>query len=437
MSNTEMRNPTAVYHIMDIQQLARITPHFSWPNYLTAIGQQSITQLNLSTPDFFKHMDSLLEKISLEDWKPYLRWQLLDAFAPYLSKPFVDQNFKMGQILTGTEKLLPRWKRVVNTENSALGFAIGKLYVEKYFPPEAKVQVLDIINNIRKTLAQDISTLPWMTETTRQAALAKLALMQERVGYPETWRDYSALTVDRGPYVLNIIRVNQFLIKRDLNKIGKPVDRNEWAMTPQTINAYYDPSMNNINLPAGILQPPMFDPKAPAAANYGAIGFIIGHEITHGFDDQGAKFDGHGNLKNWWTPEDAKQFKMATQCIVDQFNQYKVDDLSINGELVLGEATADLGGLTLAFKAFKASQAYKEAKTIKGITPEQQFFLSSAHVWALNMRPEQARNLIITDPHPPGLYRVNGTLANMPAFQQAFAIRSPSVMVNDKRCVVW
>jgi putative endopeptidase len=437
MSNTEKRDPNAIYHLMNLQQLSELTPHFSWSNYLKARGLRDIKQLNMGMPNFFKNVDLQLEKINIKDWKAYLRWQLLDAFAPYLAKPFVDQNFKMVQVITGIEKLLPRWKRVVSTENGALGFAIGKMYVDKYFPPEAKQQVLNIIENIRKTLAKDILTLPWMAKSTRQAALTKLDLMKQRVGYPNSWWDYSNFQVDRGPYVLNVLRANQFLVQRDLNKIGKPVDKNEWAMTPQTINAYYDPSMNNINLPAGILQPPLFDPKAPVAANYGAIGFVIGHEITHGFDDQGAKFDGNGNLKNWWTTEDAQQFKKATQCIVDQFKQYKVDDLSVNGELVLGEATADLGGLTLALKAFQESKDYKKAKAVNGLTPDQQFFLSAAHVWALNIRPEQARNLILTDPHPPGLYRVNGTLANMSAFQQAFDIKTPSIMINPKPCVVW
>lgn len=380
----------------------------------------------------------MLAAIALEDWKIYLRWRLIDSFAPYLSQPFVDQNFKMVSAIGGAEKILPRWKRVVNTENGALGFAIGKLYVEKYFSPAEKQQVLEILQNIRTALREDLQTLGWMTPETRQAALKKLDLMEERVGYPEKWWDYSTLKIDRGPYVLNVIRANEFLIKRDLDKIGKPVDRTEWHMTPQTINAYYDPSMNNINLPAGILQPPFFDPKAPAAVNYGAIGFIIGHEITHGFDDKGALFDGHGNLKNWWTPEDLKKFQAATHCIAEQFSQYKVNgDLAVQGDLVVGEATADLGGLTLAYKAFQSSKAYKNAKTIEGFTPEQQFFLGSAHVWASNIRPEKARHLVTTDPHPPMVYRVNGTLANMPQFQLAFALEEGSPMVNKNRCTIW
>ncbi|WP_245614216.1 M13 family metallopeptidase [Legionella massiliensis] len=438
MSQTEQRDPHAIYHMMDLQQLQQTTPNFSWAKYLTGLGQPEIKHINLAMPGFFKALNEQLQSVPLDDWKTYLRWHLIDAYAPYLSQPFVDQNFKMTSALTGTEKLLPRWKRVINTENGALGFAIGKLYVEKYFPPSSKQAALEILNNIRKALQNDLKTLSWMTPETRQAALKKLALMEERVGYPNKWWDYSTLKVDRGPYVLNVIRANEFLNKRDLNKIGKPVDRSEWAMPPQTINAYYDPSMNNLNIPAGILQPPFFDPNAPAAVNYGSIGFVMGHEMTHGFDDQGAQFDGHGNLKNWWTEADLKKFQAATNCIVEQFSKYKVDgDLPVQGKLVVGEATADLGGLTLAYHAFRNSQYYKDAPTINSVTPEQQFFLGTAHVWASNIRPQQARNLVTTDPHPPMIYRVNGTLANMPQFQAAFAAPANSLMVNMNRCVIW
>lgn len=438
MSQAEQRDPHAIYHIMDFQQLQNITPNFSWSQYLSALGLPEIKSINLAMPNFFKVLNEQLQNTPLEDWKTYLRWHLVDSFASYLSQPFVDQNFRMTSVLTGTEKLLPRWKRVVNTENAALGFAIGKLYVEKYFPPSSKQAVLEIINNIHTALEQDLQTLNWMEPETREAALKKLALMEERVGYPEKWWDYSTLKVDRGPYVLNVIRANQFLMKRDLNKIGKPIDRSEWAMPPQTINAYYDPSMNNLNIPAGILQPPFFDPKAPAAINYGAIGFVIGHEMTHGFDDQGAQFDGYGNLKNWWTAADLKKFQTATTCIVQQFSKYKVDgDLPVQGKLVVGEATADLGGLTLAYHAFHNSKAYKDAPTINRLTPDQQFFLSTAHVWASNLRPEQARNLVTTDPHPPMIYRVNGTLANMPQFQAAYSVPPGSLMINKSRCIIW
>lgn len=438
MSPVEQRDPHAIYHIMDTQQLDKITPDFSWPAYLTAIGQGKLKSINLAMPDFFVAFNKQLKTVPLQDWQIYLRWHLIDAFAPYLSKPFVDQNFKMARALTGTEKILPRWKRVVATENAALGFAIGKMYVEHYFSPEAKKQALELLKNIRYVLREDINQLSWMTPATREAALKKLDLMEERVGYPAKWWDYSTLKIDRGPYVLNVIRANQFLVKRDLDKIGKPIDRSEWGMTPQTINAYYDPSMNNLNIPAGILQPPFFDPNAPAAVNYGAIGFVMGHEMTHGFDDHGAQFDGHGNLKNWWTDQDLNKFKTATQCIIDQYSQYVVNnELHVQGKLVVGEAVADLGGITLAYRAFHHSDAYKKAETIEGMTPDQQFFLGTAHVWAMNIRPQQLQNQVTTDPHPPAKYRVNGSLANMPQFQEAFKIPNGSPMVNTNRCVIW
>ena len=438
MSQVDQRDPNAVYHMMAIAELDKITPDFSWPQYFKAFNQEKNTQINAAMPGFFKAVNELLKTISLDDWKVYLRWHLLDTFASYLSKPFVDQTFKMVTVLSGAEKILPRWKRVVSTENGALGFAIGKLYVEKYFSPASKKAVLEMLQNIRLVLREDISTLNWMTPATRQEALKKLDLMEERVGYPSKWWDYSSLKVDRGSYVLNVIRANQFLIKRDLDKIGKPVDRSEWGMTPQTINAYYDPSMNNLNIPAGILQAPFFDPKAPAALNYGSIGFVMGHEMTHGFDDQGAKFNGHGNLKDWWTPSDLAKFNKATQCIINQFSGYVVDgDMHVQGKLVVGEATADLGGITLAYRAFHRSKEYKNAKTIDGMTPDQQFFLGTAHVWATNIRPQQLRHQVTTDPHPPAKYRVNGSLANIPQFQQAFNIPNNSPMVNENRCVIW
>ncbi|KTD53339.1 metallopeptidase PepO, peptidase, M13 family [Legionella santicrucis] len=437
MSQVEQRDPHAIYHIMDLAQLAQLTPNFSWPAYFTAMGQDNLKSVNMAMPVFFKDMSKQLNTISLEDWKTYLRWHLIDSFASYLSKPFVDQNFKMVSVLTGTEKILPRWKRVVGTENAALGFAIGKMYVDQYFSPEDKKQALDILKNIRAVLSEDISTLSWMTPATRKAALKKLDLMEERVGYPSKWWDYSKLEVNRGPYVLNVIRANEFLTNRDLNKIGKPIDRTEWAMTPQTINAYYDPSMNNLNIPAGILQSPFFSPNAPAAVNYGAIGFVMGHEMTHGFDDQGAQFDGYGNLKNWWTPSDLAKFQAATQCIVNQYSNYVVDDLHVQGKLVVGEATADLGGIILAYRAFQHSKEYKNAPTIAGMTPDQQFFLATAHVWAMNIRPQQLRNQITTDPHPPAQYRVNGSLANIPQFQEAFHLSNDSPMANKNRCVIW
>jgi putative endopeptidase len=438
MSRIEQRDPHAIYHVMDRVELDRSTPNFSWGEYFREIGYPQIRSINLAMPKFFAALGQDLRTVPLDQWKIYLRWRLIDAFAPYLSQPFVDENFRMESAVTGTKKLLPRWQRVVNAEDDALGFAVGRLYVQKEFPASSKAQVLAILHNVRAALKNDLATLSWMSPATRQAAIAKLDLMAERIGYPDRWRDYSSLRIDRGPYVLNVMRANEFEQRRELDKVGKPVDRDEWFMTPQTVDAYYDPSMNNINFPAGILQPPFFDPKAPAAVNYGAVGWAMGHEMTHGFDDEGAQFDGHGNLKNWWTPQDAKRFHAATACISNHFSRYTVDgNLHVQGKLVTGEETADLGGLTLAWRAFHASAAYRQAKPVDGFTPDQQFFIGAAHIWAENMRPAEARRRVTVDPHAPALYRVNGTLANMPQFQQAFKVPAGSPMVNADRCLIW
>ncbi len=438
MSEIAQRDPHAIYNMRLVADLDKDSADFNWSNYFSTLNVAQMSQINVAMPEFFTRINQLLNEVSIADWKIYLSWHLIDGYASYLSTPFVDQNFKMSQALSGTEKILPRWKRVVSTESAALGFAIGKMYVDTYFSAQSKKEVMDILQNIRAVLKEDIATLSWMTPKTRTAALKKLDLMEERIGYPEKWRDYSSLNVDKGPYVLNVMRANQYLVRRDLNKIGKPIDRSEWAMTPQTINAYYDPSMNNLNMPAGILQAPFFDPKAPAAVNYGSVGFVMGHEMTHGFDDQGAQYDGDGNLKNWWSPSDLQQFNKATQCIADQFSNYTVDGgMHVQGKLVVGEAAADLGGITLAYKAFLRSNAYKEAQVIDGYTPQQQFFFGVAHSWALNIRPQQIRNQVTTDPHPPAQYRVNGSLANMPEFQKAFNIPDNSPMVHNPRCVIW
>jgi putative endopeptidase len=438
MSRIDMRTPQNIYHPMSVKDVAAATPGIDWNSYLTDVGHPEIQDFNLATPEFFKALGSELSKDSLDDWKAYLRWHLIDTSAPYLSKPFVDEDFRMRSALTGAKELLPRWQRVIGAEDTALGFAMGKLFVEKKFPPSSKQAVVDILHGIRGALNDDLQTLAWMSPDTRKAAQVKLSQMGERIGYPDKWRDYSKLEVKRDSYVQNVIRAQVFLNERELGKIGKPVDKEEWGMTPQTVNAYYDPSMNNINFPAGILQPPFFDPKAPAAVNYGAVGFVMGHEMTHGFDDQGAQFDGHGNLKNWWTPDDLAKFHKATDCISDHFSSYTVaGGAHVQGHLITGEATADLGGLTLAYRAFHASQAYKDAKTIDGFTPDQQFFLGAAHVWAEGVRPEEQVRRVTIDPHPPGKYRVNGTLANMPGFQQAFGIKDGSAMVNKDRCVIW
>lgn len=438
MSLIDQRDPNAVYHMKTSEELQQITPNFSWPHYFADIGHPEIKQINLATPDFFKVMDTQLAQLPLTQWKTYLRWHLIDSFAPYLSTEFVNEDFKMMSLLGGAKELKPRWMRVIGTEDGALGFAVGKLYVQKEFPPQAKKEAVEILANIRQTFRKELQQVTWMAPSTRKAAINKLDKMEFRVGYPEQWRDYSALSIDRGPYVLNVLRSAVFLSQRELNKIGKPVDKNEWEMTPQTVNAYYDPSNNSLNIPAGILQPPFFEVAAPPAVNYGAMGFVMGHEMTHGFDDEGARFDAEGNLKNWWDAEDFKRFKLATQCISDQYSQYTVNgNLHVQGPLVTGEATADLGGLILAYHAFQASKDFKQAKDIEGFTPTQQFFLGASHLWAMNSRPEALSISIITDPHPPEMFRVNGTLANMTEFAEAFNAAKNSPMVSAQRCVIW
>ena len=436
MPTENQRDPHAIYNVRDLAALAKEAPAIDWPGYLAVSGVPQVKSLNLAMPGFFTGLSHEMETTPMAQWRSYLRWQLVHGFAPFLSKAFVDENFRFAQLVSGSKELLPRWRRVLRTENGALGFAVGHEYVKRRFPPEARAQVLDILHGVRAALQEDISTLPWMSEATRAKALEKLTLIEERIGFPDAWRDYSKLRIERGPYVLNVLRANAFENARQLAKIGKPVDRTEWGMVPQIINAYYGSSMNNINFPAGILQPPFFDAEAPAAFNYGAIGAVMGHEMSHGFDDRGSQFDGHGNLTNWWSKEDGERFQAGVQCVADQYSSYAVDgDLHLKGKLVTGEAIADLGGLLLAYRAFEASAARATAPTVGGYTPEQQFFLSFSRFWGENVRPEQARMWATSDPHPPSNYRVNGTLANVPQFAQAFG--DPAAAAGAKRCVIW
>ena len=438
MPSEEQRSPQAIYHLRDLPSLAAEVPAVDWPQYLGECGVPAVTTLNLAMPKFFAAVSRELTTTPVAQWRDYLRWQLVHAFAPFLSQAFVDENFRLVQAVSGDQELPPRWRRVLSAENEALGFAVGHAFVQRRFPPEARAQVLDILHGIRAALRADIETRPWMGDATRARALEKLALIEERIGYPEVWRDYSRLWIDRGPYVLNVLRANAFDSARELAKIGRPVDRSEWEAEPQTVNAFYSPSMNSITFLAGILQPPFFDPAAPAAVNYGAIGSVIGHEITHGFDDQGGQFDGHGNLVNWWTAEDRTRFEAGVDCIAAQFAAYTVDgQLQLKGRLVTGEAIADLGGLLLAYRAFEASPARAVARDVAGLTPEQQFFLGFAHLWGQNVRPEQARMWVAGDPHPPAIHRVNGTLANVPQFAAAFGAPGGAATGDAKRCVIW
>jgi putative endopeptidase len=436
MPDAEQREPHAIYHPMTLDAAHALAPHLELRRMWSELGAAPIDSLNVGMPDFLKAVDREIADAPLADWKAYLRWQLLDAYAAYLSAPFVAEDFRMTAELTGAEELQARWLRVLRAEDDALGFAIGKIYVAHKFPPAWKQAAAALVARIRDALHDDLSTLSWMSPQTRAAAQQKLDLMQLRIGYPEQWRDYSGLMVDRGPYVLNVLRANAFEVQRQLAKIGKPVDRSEWYMTPQTVNAYYDPSMNSLTVPAGILQPPYFDPSFSDPVNYGATGAAIGHEMTHGFDDEGAQFDGYGNLKNWWAPVDLARFHAATQCIAEQYSRFTVGSgMHVQGALVTGEATADLGGLVLALKALHASGAHTPGSA--EFTPDQQFFIAFAHSWASITRPKQAEKTVTTDPHPPAEDRTNASLANIPDFQTAFAVSGRSPMVKAHRCVIW
>jgi len=437
MPDVEQRDPRAIYHPMTLREASLLTPHLDWKVLWKDVGHPEIESLNVAMPEFFKTLDRQLSGTTLPEWKAYLRWQLVDAYAPYLPAAFVNEDFHMRSVLTGAQELQARWLRVLIAEDEALGFALGEMYVARNFSPAAKQAAVAMVERIRAALRTDLQTLAWMSPATRAAAVEKLQQMSLRIGYPDRWRDYSALAIERGPYALNVLRAREFEQRREYDKIGKPVDRSEWSMTPQTVNAYYDPSMNSLNVPAGILQPPYFDVSWPDAVNYGATGATtVGHEMTHGFDDEGAKFDGQGNLKDWWAASDLEKFKAATHCIAEQFSRYTVPGgLHVQGDLVVGEAAADLGGLILARRALH-SLATAGGGTAE-LSVDQQYFLAFAHSWAGQMRPEQARELVTTDPHPPAEFRTNGTLANDAEFQAAFGISVPSPMVKSERCVIW
>ena len=438
-TRVELRDPDKNYNKMTLAQLKTLTPDWSWENYMQAVGAPAVADINIGQPDFFRELDHQLADTSLADWKTYLRWHVLHHAAPALSDAFVNENFNFyGKELSGTKELQPRWKRCVQSTNQNLGEALGEAYVRKYFPPEAKSRAKEMVNNLITALRSDIPTLSWMGAETKQQALAKLQAFTVKIGYPDKWRDYSKLSIDRGAYLGNLRRSEVFEEARDLGKIGKPVDRSEWGMMPPTVNAYYNPTFNEIVFPAGILQPPFYDPKADDAVNYGGIGAVIGHEISHGFDDQGSKFDGKGNLNNWWTEEDRNNFTERGDCIVQQFNGYQVEPgLYQNGKLVLGESIGDLGGLAIAYAAYEKSLEGKRPADMDGFTPEQRFFLGWAQVWGANQRPEAARLQTNTDPHPLPRFRGNGPLSNMEAFAKAFGCRKGDPMVREQSCKIW
>jgi putative endopeptidase len=442
MTPVETRDPDKIYHKMELAQLRELTPHFAWAEYFGEVGSPAVTDMNIGQPEFFKVVDASLTSVSLADWKVYLRWHFLHSAAPALSSKFVDENFSFyGKTLQGTTEILPRWRRCVQATDANLGEALGQYYVKANFPPEAKAKAVAMVKNLMDALRDDLATLDWMSPETRKQAAVKLDAIMIKIGYPDKWRDYSPYKVDRGPYVENVLRGGQFDMAHDLSEIGKPVDRTEWGMTPPTVNAYYNPSMNEIVFPAGILQPPFYDANRDDAMNYGGIGAVIGHEMTHGFDDQGAKFDAQGNLKNWWTAEDLKNFKERGDCIAKQFDEFEVEaGLHENGKLVEGESIADLGGLTIAYAALEKSfEGKPEPAKIDGFTPEQRFFLAFAQIWAGSFRPEYGRMIVATNPHPLGPYRVKGPLSNMPAFAKAWGCKADSPMVRKEelRCRIW
>ncbi len=443
-TRVQLRDPIKNYNKMDVRQLQDVTPDWNWSDYFKTIDLVESGDVNVQQPEFFKAANDLFRSTSLDDWKAYLRWHLINAAAPALSKDFVDEDFNFRErILRGTQQIKPRWKRVILSEDNDIGEALGKLYVGFYFPPEAKARALELVNNLKEALADRIKTLEWMDEPTKQEALKKLAAFTVKIGYPDKWLDYSLLQIDRGPFVVNALRANEFEADRDIKKIGKPVDRTDWGMTPPTVNAYYNSNMNEIVFPAGILQPPFFYANADDAVNYGAIGAVIGHEMTHGFDDEGRQFDAKGNLRDWWTPKSAEEFEKRSAAIVQQYNEYEpLPGLHVNGELTQGENIADIGGVKLAYAALqKALDKHPEerAKKIDGFTPEQRFFLSFAAIWRQKIRDEDQKMRLTTDPHSPAQFRVNGPLSDLAEFQKAFGISDGSPMVRsaDKRVNIW
>jgi predicted metalloendopeptidase len=440
MKNTDLRDPSKTYHRLKMADLQAMTPDFDWESYFKALGHPELREINVGQPDFFKALNTELTARPVADWKTYYRWHLLNASAPGLPEKFVVEEFEFrGKALTGAKEILPRWKRCVQATDRSLGEALGQLYVEKYFPPEAKAHALVMVHNLIAALRADLQTLSWMSPETRAEATAKLEAFAVKIGYTDKWRDYSDLKIDRTSFLANQRRAAAFDFQRRLAKIGKPVDRTEWGMTPPTVNAYNNSAMNEIVFPAGILQPPFYDPKADDAVNYGGMGAVIGHEITHGFDDQGSQYDGHGNLKNWWTPDDLKNFKERAACVETQFDNYVVDaDLHENGKLVLGESIADLGGITISYAAYEKSLEGKTRPPDKdGFTPEQRFFLGWAQVWGANNRPEYERLMANTNPHPLGRFRGNGPLSNMAEFAKAFGCKKGDAMVREQVCKIW
>jgi endothelin-converting enzyme/putative endopeptidase len=439
MDRTSRRDPKNRDHKMSRTEAASLASNFYLDRYFHGVNAPNFSQLNVGNPDFFKQVNAVLESESLDSLKTYVKWHLLNASAPWLSEPYVQANFKMQQALTGQKEIPARWKRCVNLVDRQLGEALGQRYVQVAFPPESKARMLKMVAALEKSLGEDIQNLSWMSEDTKKQALVKLGAIRNKIGYPDVWRDYSSVDIKAGDLLGNIHRANEFESKRQIAKIDKPLDRKEWGMTPPTVNAYYSPNFNEIVFPAGILQPPFFDPKLDDAVNFGGIGLVIGHELTHGFDDQGRKFDPQGNLHDWWTKQDGEEFEKRASCIANEYSNFvSVDDLKLNGKLTLGENTADNGGARVSLMALQNLSAdSKQGQKIDGYTPEQRFFLGFGRVWCQKRRDEDSRVRVLTDPHSPGKYRVNGVVQNMPEFQKAWGCKAGQAMVSDNACHVW
>ncbi|ABF40493.1 endothelin-converting enzyme [Candidatus Koribacter versatilis Ellin345] len=441
LTRVDRRDPYKVKNKMSPAELAKLSPNFDWAAYFSASGLPKMDVLNLGTKDFFKDVSDQMKSVSLADWKTYLRFHVANSRSPYLSKPFVDENFAFYRAyLRGAKEQQPRWKRCVEWTDMLLGEALGQEYVKRTFSPELKESTVDMTRRIEDAMAVRIQQLDWMSPKTKEQAMVKLKSIRNKIGYPDKWRDYSSVDIKPLDFYGNVSRAIAFESHRDWNKVGKPVDRGEWGMTPPTVNAYYNPQMNDINFPAGVLQPPLYDAKMDDAPNYGNTGGTIGHELTHGFDDEGRQFDAQGNLKDWWTKQDADEFVKRANCVVDQYATYVVvDDIHINSKLTEGEDVADLGGEILAYVAWKDKTKDMKLEDRDGLTPDQRFFVGYAQWVCENDRPENLRVHAKTDPHSPGKYRINGVVVNMPEFGKAFACKADAPMVKaaDKVCHVW
>jgi putative endopeptidase len=443
LPRVDLRDPAKVYHPNPVSELSTLAPDFAWSAYLSGTPAPAIQNLNIATPDYFKAMNDVIDGQSLDSIKSYLRFHALNGAAPWLSSDYVDLNFKFfQQTLTGQAVQTPRWKRCTSLTDRMMGEAVGQDWVKENFPPQAKANMEKLVAALEKSLNEDIQNLAWMTPDTKKQAEEKLAAFRQKIGYPQKWRDYSKLEVKRDDLLGNLERATAFETARDLHKIGKPVDEKEWGMTPPTVNAYYDPSNNDINFPAGILQPPFYDYTKDPAVNFGAIGVVIGHEMTHGFDDQGSQYDAHGNVKNWWTPADKSAFDQRTGCEVKEYGNFEpVEGQKLNGKLTLGENTADNGGLRIAYQALQSVLASEggdaATKKVDGYTPDQRYFISFAQVWCESTREQYARVAAHVDPHSPGRFRTNGTVQNFDAFGKAFGCKKGDPMMSADQCVVW